>query len=733
MSSTVIHDVGGALVVPQWISISGFVNSNLNVSGALNASGAATFYAQVDAVQSMNVSGALSVSGATTLEGSLNVTGTPTFSSTIEVVDGANVSGALSVSGFSTFESTLTAKSTLDVSGVLSVSGTPTFSSTIEAVAGANVSGALSVSGLSTFESTLTAKSTLDVSGVLSVSGTSTFSSTIEVVDGANISGPLSVSGSSTFENTLTANSNLDVSGALTVSGTPTFSSTIEAVAGANVGGALSVSGTSTLYGAVTAEDILSVSGDLTVSGTSILTGTMTAQSTVDVLGDLTVSGATSLNSLSVANNATFGGSLLVSGDLTVDGTTTFINTQIVEITDAIIEMNSYPVISVPDAGISMFYYPVNREIKFFEDSTRTVVSGDATTITFNAGDVGSTDLSGYWVSITDNSGYGETRPITAYNSGTQQATVSGWGSEPAAGSLYQLFTAPYEVVVATASGSTLQFPGTVSGAGLENYYRGYFLAVAGTVSGDDNVGQLRRINEYTTSNVAVLSSALTQGNSYTVLAYQPYTSTMTYHNVSGTSEFVFQLPRTTVSGSTATISGEKAIVRVGTLIAENSITTQDLTVTGNLTAAGLTISGSTSIDAVVSSSTSGTPAAGLFTTYVFNTRTSDNVGTRSLLILDTLSGYSYTIRADVACVSSSGVGGSFTFTVRAQTISGIVETTLASKTSIKPADGGLIQNSDVTIATDGARQVLVNVQGGDVGLVDWCGTFQVTRQQTPF
>lgn len=109
----------------------------------------------------------------------------------------------------------------------------------------------------------------------------------------------------------------------------------------ANVSSWLVVGGNTDVTGIATFANTLAVTGNVTFSNTLVVTGNTTinnrlAAGNTSITGSLTVS-----DTLSVTNTAMFSNNVTISGNLIVTGATTFVNTNIFQVSDEIITLNA--------------------------------------------------------------------------------------------------------------------------------------------------------------------------------------------------------------------------------------------------------------------------------------------------------------------------------------------------------------------------------------------------------
>jgi hypothetical protein len=140
--------------------------------------------------------------------------------------------------------------------------------------------------------------------------------------------------------------------------------------------------------------------------------------------------GGTAAVPVTIGNNISANNVVTIYGDLTVSGTTTFVNSQTVTVTDNILILNSSPVGSSDSGLLLKRYQSANNSglgdvVQDTALATGTAQAGSATTITLAAGASASTDFyKGYWLKITSGTGSNQVRRIKAYNGTTKVATV---------------------------------------------------------------------------------------------------------------------------------------------------------------------------------------------------------------------------------------------------------------------------------------------------------------------
>lgn len=119
-----------------------------------------------------------------------------------------------------------------------------------------------------------------------------------------------------------------------------------------------------------------------------------------------------------------------IYGNLDVRGTTTTIESTVVQVSDNILELNSAP-FGTADAGVALKrYQPANDTalgdvVSDTPEYTGTAQSGTSTSITLSNTDTALDDFyNGWWVKIISGTGTGQVRRIRSYNAITKVATI---------------------------------------------------------------------------------------------------------------------------------------------------------------------------------------------------------------------------------------------------------------------------------------------------------------------
>ena len=119
-----------------------------------------------------------------------------------------------------------------------------------------------------------------------------------------------------------------------------------------------------------------------------------------------------------------------IFGNLDVRGTTTTIESTVVQIGDNIIEVNNAPAGSGNSGVAHNRYQSANNTgagdvVTDTPESTGTAQAGSTSTITLKAGDTQADDYyAGYWLKITSGTGNNQVRRIKSFNSTTKVATI---------------------------------------------------------------------------------------------------------------------------------------------------------------------------------------------------------------------------------------------------------------------------------------------------------------------
>jgi hypothetical protein len=333
---TIVNDLtieDGLVVTASGASITG----NSTVTGTFSASG------------NTSVGGTFSVEGASTLAGltagastldSVAVTNNATVGGTLEVTGATTLAATsattLSTSGAATLASAevtgnATVGGTFDVTGATTLAGLTAGASTLDSASvtnNATVGGALGVTGATTVTTVhATGAATFDAGATLTNNGALVLSELTENgTDAISLQAPASLDGSYTFTLPVdggTANYVLVTDGAGTTSWAPVAD--IDSITqGGNSFGADVVIGSNDEYGlqlktnnttalTIDTDQNAAFAANLSAAGTLNVTGAST-------LAGLTA-GASTLDSASITNNATVGGTLGVTGATTLAST----------------------------------------------------------------------------------------------------------------------------------------------------------------------------------------------------------------------------------------------------------------------------------------------------------------------------------------------------------------------------------------------------------------------------
>lgn len=289
------------------------------------------------------VSGRLTVSntaalGNTTITGFINVSSTATTGN-ITVSGFANVSGTVNANAL-TVGTSLVANS----SGVHL--GLADLSSSSLVIDDSSNSTVVTTQPSIFLGGTQWLTGTVTTNGTTTVTGTGTlFTSELQIGDSVRVNGNETTYAVASIAN----NTSLTTSVAIPTATTKTFQRIPTASITAN---ATVLKGTLTVYNAANFNRSANVGGALGVQGTLGVRGDATLSNTLSVKG-----GATFSNTLSTTGAATFSNNVTISGNLIVSGTTTYVNTATLDVSDNIVTLNAdVPVGTAPteSAGIEV-------------------------------------------------------------------------------------------------------------------------------------------------------------------------------------------------------------------------------------------------------------------------------------------------------------------------------------------------------------------------------------------
>ena len=322
----------------------------------------------------------------TTNKGSLYISGPTRLNGPTTILSSLNISGTTSLNGPTTILSTLKINDSLIVSGPTSLNGPTTVSSSLDILGNLNISNSLSTSNIISLGTTnlngpTTVASSLDILGNLNISnitslgttslnGPTTIGSSLDILGNLNISnitslGTTNLNGPTTILSSLDILGNLNISnmtslGTTSLNGPTTILSTLNILGNLNTSNMTSL-GTTSLNGPTTILSTLNISGNLSTFNMTSL-GTTSLNGPTTVLSSLNISGATSLNgpttilsflnisgitnlngplNINSISKSTILGSLDIGGDLNILGSTTYLNTETVNIKDNLILINS--------------------------------------------------------------------------------------------------------------------------------------------------------------------------------------------------------------------------------------------------------------------------------------------------------------------------------------------------------------------------------------------------------
>ena len=274
---------------------------------------------QITIAENIQTTGTLAVSGAATLSSTLGVTGAATLSSTLSVSGATTMLSGLTATSLTTntiasngsnADLSIQPSGTGDVLiSALRINGTTLDSSdstTITIAEGVDVTGALTVGSTAAITGALTASSTLNVSGVTTLTTTNIDNLTIQ---DANIT-----SASNSDINIIPGGTGKVVVGAIGIKGTTIDSADSSII---NINEALNVDGNLTVEGTTNTADV-ATTGNLTVSG-SITTGTFEIGD-LNIIADGTITSDTNGD---IAIDPAGTGAIVLTGPITHTGTQT--------------------------------------------------------------------------------------------------------------------------------------------------------------------------------------------------------------------------------------------------------------------------------------------------------------------------------------------------------------------------------------------------------------------------
>jgi hypothetical protein len=316
--------------------------AGVQAQSTLDVAGIATFASDAEVQGNLEVDGTLLQRGAATLESSLVVTGAATFASDAEVQGNMEIDGTLLQRGAATFESSLVVTGAAEfVAGVqalstLDVAGVATFASDAEVQGNLEVDGTLLQRGAATLESSLLVSGASEFIGnmvinnasydLTSTAGTMSFDS-LEVASVNNI--------------ILDAGTSIHMTGTVFVQQDPTLPlevATKQYVDQVSSSG-FNISGSAAHY----------VSGqEFTVSGGD----TLVFKGTQD---EIEISFASDEIQIGLPDSVSITNNLTVGGDLVVNGEVTTLNTTNLMIEDVVIGLNSGGVAQNANGGIAIF------------------------------------------------------------------------------------------------------------------------------------------------------------------------------------------------------------------------------------------------------------------------------------------------------------------------------------------------------------------------------------------
>ncbi len=456
----------GALIVSGGVGVA----KNVNIGGTATITDVSQ--STTTTTGALVVSGGVGVAKNITVGGVVSITDTTDSSSTstgsFVTAGGMGVASKLYVGDIATFSSTQESSSTstgavITAGGVgiakkLYVGGATSITDATDSTS--TSTGALIVSG------GVGVAKNVNIGGVASVTdatdASSTTSGSVIISGGVGIAKKVYIGDITTISSTQSSTS--ASSGALVVSGGAGIAENLY------VGGTTDASSASTgafvvaggvgvakkLYIGDSTDATMTTDGSLVVAGgvgvaKKLFVGSTTG-STSTSSGAMVVSGGAG-----IAENLYVGGNAVITGNLTVSGTTTTVNSTVVDIADNTLVLNAGPSGSGKDAGILMSRYQVDNDtgtgdvVADTAKYTTTIdSSADLTHITLASGaNTNDNYYNDWWIKITSGNAANNVRKITAYNGTTLTATLSSaLSSAPATSDTISLYNKPFPTFI---------------------------------------------------------------------------------------------------------------------------------------------------------------------------------------------------------------------------------------------------------------------------------------------
>ncbi|ULY68627.1 hypothetical protein [Chlorella virus XW01] len=320
VSDLSINSVGNIILTPNTNKIV-VINSNLDLGGNILMNGDINInFNNINNVNQIVNDGIIIIDPSNTLiiEGEIVVRNNSIFKESVDIYENLNVLGEFIVDGLTQIKSDLE----LDGSGH--------FKSNIE------VSGNLIVNGITKLNNNVDILGNLSIQSKLIVESDASFNSNVD------ISGDLIIQNRLIVESDASFNSNVDISGDLIIQNRLIVESDARFNSNVDISGDLIIQSKLIVESDASFNSNLDISGDLSIQNRLIVESDASFNSNVDISGDLIIQ-----NRLIVENDSKFMkkldimGDLYLEGDITIKGTTTTIQSQVVEISDNILVLNS--------------------------------------------------------------------------------------------------------------------------------------------------------------------------------------------------------------------------------------------------------------------------------------------------------------------------------------------------------------------------------------------------------
>jgi len=306
--------VGGTLGVTGATSLTSLaVSGNQTIGGTLGVTG-------LTSLSGLNTSGAIADSGNLSVTGTSTLTGNTTVGGTFGVTGNTTLTGALTANGNTTLGTN--GSNTITPNGLFAASLLPTSGGSINLGSAANVYGTLFANNIVS-----TAQSGQNGFWQLAAGALSPTNSTNDLLVGGTSTGSAKFQASGTTGNT-TVGGSLGVTGLTSLAGLNTSGNIVDSGNLAVNGGSLT-SSAATFNLVNTTPTTVNFAGAATTLNIAAGTGTTTINNNLSVAqaatvgGTLAVTGNTNLSTLSTSGNISDNGNLSVAGTSTLTGNTT--------------------------------------------------------------------------------------------------------------------------------------------------------------------------------------------------------------------------------------------------------------------------------------------------------------------------------------------------------------------------------------------------------------------------